>query len=90
MRIQGWLLTHLPDAVFGWIEKVLWLVPETTSACTVCEKCVRGCPKEAMVVRDGKVVVDRALCVTCLRCQEICPDGAIRLKRSPLLRLLRG
>ncbi len=45
--------------------------------CVQCKKCIReiGCP--AIIIKDGKVAVDAALCTGCGLCAEICPTKAI-------------
>jgi len=35
------------------------------------------------------VVVDRAQCIACFCCQEMCPEGAIRVSAGLAARLLR-
>jgi Fe-S-cluster-containing hydrogenase component 2 len=38
---------------------------------------------------DEKIVIDRAKCIDCLCCQELCPQGAVSLVRvNPLARRL--
>lgn len=45
--------------------------------CIQCKKCIReiGCP--AIIISDGKVTIDSALCNGCKLCSKICPVGAI-------------
>lgn len=45
--------------------------------CINCKKCIRslGCP--AIVVEQGKVVIDTAQCVGCMLCSKVCPVDAI-------------
>lgn len=46
--------------------------------CIDCKKCIRdlGCP--AIVIQDGKVVIEPSLCYGCSLCEQICPTGAIQ------------
>ena len=48
--------------------------------CTDCLACVKllGCP--ALVVEDGRVVINDALCVGCMLCASVCPYDAIKLE----------
>jgi indolepyruvate ferredoxin oxidoreductase alpha subunit len=53
-----------------------------THECTGCMACVKllGCP--ALVVRNGKVAVDEALCTACGLCVSVCPYNAIRCSEN--------
>ncbi len=50
---------------------------KVTDKCTDCMTCIRllGCP--ALVVVDGKVRIDEALCTACGLCASVCPYNAI-------------
>lgn len=45
--------------------------------CTQCKSCIKklGCP--GLIIKDGKVAIDTALCTGCSLCSQICPFGAI-------------
>ena len=90
VRFQMWLLEHTPNIVFKILSKLIWIRPEMTEECTQCGECIEGCPKDALAIADEKVVVDEELCVACLRCQEVCQRGAVRLKLSLLARIIWG
>lgn len=60
------------------------------SNCTRCYECVRNCPAGAMSKEDGKVMVDKAKCIGCFCCDEVCDFHAIEMKRSLLGRTLLG
>jgi len=50
-----------------------------SEACTNCMACIKvlGCP--ALIVREGTVTIDEALCTGCSLCAQICPYQAIEL-----------
>ncbi len=52
--------------------------------CINCRKCIKeiGCP--GIVVKEGKVEVDSALCSGCGLCSQICPVGAISKRGESL------
>ena len=52
-----------------------------SSHCSGCGACERACPMQAMHAGkpDGR-------CIRCLRCVQICPEGALSFRLSPLLK----
>jgi len=53
------------------------VVCKITDKCTDCMACVKllGCP--ALIVEDGKVEINEALCNACGLCASVCPYNAI-------------
>ncbi len=51
-----------------------------TEECTNCMVCIKllGCP--ALVIEDGKVTINEALCTACGLCVSVCPYDAIECK----------
>ena len=60
--------------------------------CTRCGQCVRACPLEEPAVQQKKKRqvpdYDYGRCIRCYCCQEVCPAGAITVRRPLLGRLL--
>jgi indolepyruvate ferredoxin oxidoreductase alpha subunit len=58
------------------------LVCKINEKCTECMACVKlsGCP--ALIVEDGKIEINEALCVACGLCVSVCPYGAIDCVRT--------
>lgn len=54
------------------------LVPEQCIGCRECEKL---CPADAIVMRDGKPIINKKACIRCFCCQEFCPRGALVVHR---------
>lgn len=44
--------------------------------CVGCTNCIKGCPTEAIRVRNGKAVIDDVRCIDCAECIRICPYRA--------------
>lgn len=51
------------------------IVPKKTGACTKCGVCAMKCPVNA-IDRDNPSIVDKKLCISCMRCVSICPNNA--------------
>lgn len=48
--------------------------------CILCEKCIDICPATALVIEDGKILVDESKCIRCYCCNEVCPVNAITVE----------
>lgn len=48
--------------------------------CIGCTHCLKGCPTEAIRVRDGKAVIDSERCIDCGQCIRVCPYKAKKAK----------
>lgn len=94
--VEGYLLPptyHVP-ANNTWVRRMIWSrlvrmgkvyapaprsVPER---CSGCGQCIRICPKEAVVLKGGKAVVNLSQCIRCYCCHEMCQEKAIDLRRG--------
>lgn len=56
--------------------------------CTACGRCALTCPVNAITLEKGTAVVDVERCIRCYCCHEMCEEGAIDLKQSPISRVL--
>ena len=56
-----------------------------TDLCQGClaHPCVEVCPKDAIHLVHGKSVIDKAKCIKCGRCKDVCPYGAINKIERP-------
>ena len=43
--------------------------------CTGCGTCVKICPTGALVLKDGKLLLNRDVCTLCGKCENFCPMG---------------
>ena len=57
------------------------------SFCKMCGDCRKVCPANAVIEKDKAIQIDYDKCIRCYCCTEICPHGALHLKK-PLLRRL--
>ena len=54
------------------------MVPKPTKECTRCGVCAAKCPVQAISSEDPKKV-DEKVCISCMRCISVCPQGARKL-----------
>ncbi|NLG37064.1 MAG: 4Fe-4S dicluster domain-containing protein [Clostridiales bacterium] len=57
--------------------------------CKGCTNCLRGCPTEAIRVRDGKAAIIAERCIDCGECIRACPYHAKVARTDPLSALDR-
>jgi len=66
-------------------------VPEISGQpCSECGACVDSCKENAVVIKDGRPLVDVLRCVTCGRCARVCPNGTLREGKKGFRILLGG
>ena len=54
------------------------MVPKATKECTKCGVCAAQCPVQAIDKEEPKKV-DEKVCISCMRCVAVCPQGARKL-----------
>lgn len=90
-------INHLPAFLQRMIKRTFTTEPLIhNDKCTRCATCIKACPPEVMSFvplektdkngYDKKVEIDRTGCIHCFCCQEVCPEGAITIRRGLLLK----
>ena len=65
------------------VSKVLATRPALVAdMCVGCGVCRNICPAKAIVIKDGKAIIDRKKCIRCFCCQEFCPKSAMKVKKT--------
>jgi len=91
---SSWFYQTEDDGLFRLvIKKALALAlrsrPKLYEGCIGCGHCVKMCPAKAIVIKNGRAVIDRGKCVRCFCCQEFCPTGAMQVHRTFIARLVQ-
>ena len=69
----------LPGVIYFKLANVVNMAVKVESdKCTGCGECVSACPLDAIVIKDGKAVVDDS-CAECGACVDVCPNKALVL-----------
>lgn len=61
--------------------------------CTGCDICRAACPQHAIALSGngkGRARIDDSACIRCYTCYELCPEGAIELRRGVLCRIMNA
>ena len=78
---------------FGSLPRFLSPRPVIDRAkCTGCAKCCISCPVKTIVMKqiDGKkkAEIHKKDCIRCFCCQELCPSGAVKIKKNVIFRII--
>ncbi len=46
--------------------------PETIGNCTLCFKCIKICPQQALSIKNNKILWEEKLCCSCDECIKVC------------------
>ncbi|GFP36544.1 Na+-translocating ferredoxin:NAD+ oxidoreductase subunit B [Candidatus Hakubella thermalkaliphila] len=58
-----------------------------TNGCTVCRRCVKACPLEAIKIENNLPIIDHDICDGCGACVEVCPRRVILSKKGVTLKV---
>lgn len=80
----------IPSPLVNVLRPFVWIRPRFGPSCTSCGRCVKGCPAGALtLVPPGPPELSSSRCVACCCCQEVCPEKAVEMIQSPLLRFAK-
>lgn len=78
---------HIPRWLSRPVGALVWHRPAFGARCVYCGKCVRACPAGALTQERGqRPVLAADKCIECCCCHEVCPEKAVEMRASPLLR----
>ena len=67
-----------PHFISNHSGNLIMAVKVELDKCTGCGECVSSCPLDAIVIKDGKAVVDDS-CAECGACVDACPNKSLVL-----------
>ncbi len=50
-----------------------------SSRCTACGVCIKWCPQDTIVMKEGAAFIEKAHCIGCGECYAVCTFGAVRV-----------
>jgi|GEM_PF-775868 len=72
----------VPSFVRPFAEGLFFSYPKVDrEKCVGCGNCARSCPREQIVVANGKATIYHDRCIKCYCCHELCPVKAISFTR---------
>jgi uncharacterized protein (DUF362 family)/NAD-dependent dihydropyrimidine dehydrogenase PreA subunit len=87
----AFLQSIVPEFLLRLGSGLLTLRPKISpKICTLCRKCVVACPMGAINDCNGKLIIDRKVCINCLCCHELCEHGAVEFTGSLPVRIYLG
>ena len=82
-------LRFVPEFMLKMASPFVWVRPAFGEACEQCGQCLEKCPVGALAMGNDRPQLDKAKCIECFCCHEICPEAAIDLRFSMLGRFVR-
>jgi len=75
------LLHAIPEKMFHFLTLFLSFRPHINQKmCVKCGVCEKVCSQNAIIVKNGKFIVQPGKCILCMCCMESCASHAIKLK----------
>ena len=79
---------YLPGGLGRLLRRALVSHPEVNPArCIACGLCAKVCPPKTLMLREKLPVFDLRTCIRCYCCQEHCPQGAITVHRTLMMKV---
>ena len=69
----------LPHFLHKIAKRYFLSYPKISDVCKICGVCMKHCPVSAIKIKGKKAFVDKAKCIRCFCCQELCEHNAVRV-----------
>ncbi|KKH50903.1 DUF362 domain-containing protein [Methanosarcina sp. 1.H.A.2.2] len=88
-RPEGGITAYMPAFLIGILRKQLTVKPFiNTSRCAFCKACVLNCSAHAIEEVGRTLTINQQKCIQCYCCRELCPNDAVEIKKSLLLKIV--
>lgn len=88
-RPEGGTTAYMPSFLMRILRKRLTVKPFiNTSSCALCKACVLNCSAHAIEEAGRTLKINEEKCIQCYCCRELCPNDAVEIKKSFLLKLI--
>ncbi len=86
---EGGSTAYIPAFLMRILRRQLAVKPIiNTSNCAFCKACVSNCSVHAIEEVGKSLKINEEKCIQCYCCRELCPKGAVELKKSLFLKLV--
>ena len=88
-RPEGGITAMIPSFLMKILRRQLTVKPFIkTSICTRCRTCILNCSANAIEEVGRSLKINERKCIQCYCCRELCPNDAVGIKKSLLLKLV--
>jgi uncharacterized protein (DUF362 family)/NAD-dependent dihydropyrimidine dehydrogenase PreA subunit len=86
---EGGITAYIPAFLMRILRKQLAVKPViNTSNCALCKACVSNCSAHAIEETGKALKINEKKCIQCYCCRELCPNDAVEIKKSMLMKLV--
>jgi uncharacterized protein (DUF362 family)/NAD-dependent dihydropyrimidine dehydrogenase PreA subunit len=86
---EGGITAYVPSFLMRILRRQLAVKPIiNTSNCEFCKACFSNCSVHAIEEVGKSLKINEEKCIQCYCCRELCPKGAVDLKKSSFLKLV--
>jgi uncharacterized protein (DUF362 family)/NAD-dependent dihydropyrimidine dehydrogenase PreA subunit len=88
-RPEGGITAYVPSFLMRILRRQLAVKPIiNTSNCALCKACISNCSVHAIEETGKALKINEEKCIQCYCCRELCPNDAVEIKKSLLLKLI--
>jgi len=86
---EGGTTAMVPSFLMRALKKHLTVKPFiNTSKCALCKACVLNCSAHAIEEMDKILKINPEKCIQCYCCRELCPNDAVEIKKSFMMKVV--